>query len=227
MASEESEMLKELGIKSVEELFSDIPEVIRTGRLDIDNGKPEMEVRRDVMGILSKNLNACEMPSFLGAGVYNHYIPSAVFELISRSEFYSSYTPYQPEISQGMLQALFEYQSHVCELTGMDAANSSMYDASTALAEACLMSVRITRRKRILISNAIHWDRKSVLNNYAKSPGLQIDEVGYDRDAGMIDIDVQMVDAGDDGDGRPSATMRHQQRIKGLWNVEAVGLPPD
>jgi glycine dehydrogenase subunit 1 len=134
MASEESEMLEELGLKSVEELFSDIPNDIRTGPLNIEKGLPEKEVRRNVLEILGKNRTACDMPSFLGAGVYHHYIPTAVFEMISRSEFYSSYTPYQPEISQGMLQALFEYQSFVCELTGMDAANSSMYDASTSLA---------------------------------------------------------------------------------------------
>jgi glycine dehydrogenase subunit 1 len=116
--------------------------------LNIEKGLPEKEVRRNVLEILGKNRTACDMPSFLGAGVYHHYIPTAVFEMISRSEFYSSYTPYQPEISQGMLQALFEYQSFVCELTGMDAANSSMYDASTSLAEAALMSVRISGKKR-------------------------------------------------------------------------------
>ncbi len=188
MASEESEMLEELGIRSVEELFSDIPSEVRTGPLNIEKGLPEKDVRRNVMEILGKNRTACEMPSFLGAGVYHHYIPAAVFELISRSEFYSSYTPYQPEISQGMLQALFEYQSFVCELTGMDAANSSMYDASTSLAEAALMSVRISGKKKILIPRAIHWEKRSVLSNYAKGPGLHVDEVRYDSDTGMIDI---------------------------------------
>lgn len=188
MASEESEMLEELGLRSVEELFSDIPNDVRTGPLNIEKGLPEKEVRRNVMEILGKNRTACEIPSFLGAGVYHHYIPAAVFEMISRSEFYSSYTPYQPEISQGMLQALFEYQSFVCELTEMDAANSSMYDASTALAEAALMSVRISGKKKILIPRAIHWEKRSVLNNYAKGPGLHVDEVQYDGDTGMIDI---------------------------------------
>jgi glycine dehydrogenase subunit 1 len=188
MASEESEMLEELGIKSVDELFSDIPGDIRTGPLNIDKGLPEKDVRRNVMEILGKNRTACEMPSFLGAGVYHHYIPTAVFELISRSEFYSSYTPYQPEISQGMLQALFEYQSFVCELTGMDAANSSMYDAPTALAEAALMSVRISGKKKILIPRAIHWEKKSVLGNYSKGPGLHVEEVQYDDTTGMMDL---------------------------------------
>jgi glycine dehydrogenase subunit 1 len=188
MASEESEMLEELDIRSVEELFSDIPTEVRTGPLKIEKGLPEKDVRRNVMEILGKNRTACEMPSFLGAGVYHHYIPAAVFELISRSEFYSSYTPYQPEISQGMLQALFEYQSFVCELTGMDAANSSMYDASTALAEAALMSVRISGKKRIVIPKAIHWEKKSVLDNYAKGPGLHAEEVQYDGTSGMMDI---------------------------------------
>ncbi len=188
MASEEEEMLKELGIEHVDELFSDIPDEIRIDGLNIDRGKSEMQVRREAMEILSKNTTVCEMPSFLGAGVYNHYIPSAVFELLSRSEFYSSYTPYQPEISQGMLQALFEYQSFVCELTGMDAANSSMYDASTALAEACLMSARLNRKKKILVPRAMHWDKKSVLSNYARGPGLEIEEFGYDGQYGMVDF---------------------------------------
>jgi glycine dehydrogenase subunit 1 len=193
MASEESEMLEELGLKSVEELFSDIPNDIRTGPLNtgplnIEKGLPEKEVRRNVLEILGKNRTACDMPSFLGAGVYHHYIPTAVFEMISRSEFYSSYTPYQPEISQGMLQALFEYQSSfVCELTGMDAANSSMYDASTSLAEAALMSVRISGKKRILIPKAIHWEKRSVLDNYAKGPSLHVEEVQYDSETGMTD----------------------------------------
>jgi glycine dehydrogenase subunit 1 len=187
MASEESEMLEELGLKSVEELFSDIPNDIRTGPLNIEKGLPEKEVRRNVLEILGKNRTACDMPSFLGAGVYHHYIPTAVFEMISRSEFYSSYTPYQPEISQGMLQALFEYQSFVCELTGMDAANSSMYDASTSLAEAALMSVRISGKKRILIPKAIHWEKRSVLDNYAKGPSLHVEEVQYDSETGMTD----------------------------------------
>ncbi len=188
MASEEEEMLKELGIQHVDQLFSDFPDEIRTGPLDINEGKSERQVRREVMEILWKNTTVCEMPSFLGAGVYNHYIPSAVFELISRSEFYSSYTPYQPEISQGMLQALFEYQSFVCELTGMDAANSSMYDSSTALAEACLMAVRINRKKKILIPRALHWDKRVVLENYGRGPGLEIEEFKYDASTGMADI---------------------------------------
>jgi glycine dehydrogenase subunit 1 len=192
MASEEEEMLKALGIARVDELFSDIPNDIRTGTLGIDEGKSERQVRREVMEVLWKNTTVCEMPSFLGAGVYNHYIPSAVLELISRSEFYSSYTPYQPEISQGMLQALFEYQSFVCELTGMDAANSSMYDASTALAEACLMAIRINRKKKILIPRAIHWDKRVVLKNYGRGPGLEIEEFKYDPSTGMADISDMM-----------------------------------
>ncbi|MFQ6059973.1 MAG: aminomethyl-transferring glycine dehydrogenase subunit GcvPA [Thermoplasmata archaeon] len=188
MVSEKAEMLKELGIQDVEALFSDLPKRIRIEGLDIEKGQRELEVRRRVKEILSKNRTVEEMPCFLGAGVYNHYIPSAIPELLSRSEFYSSYTPYQPEISQGMLQALFEYQSFVCELTGMDAANSSMYDASTALAEACLMSVRITRKKSILIPRSIFWEKKAVLMNYAKGPNLLIQEVPYEKETGRMDL---------------------------------------
>ncbi len=197
MASEESEMLKELGVKSVEELFSDLPAEIRIKGLDIEKGLPEREVQKDVMSILAKNRTSGEMPTFLGAGVYNHYIPSAVFELLSRSEFYSSYTPYQPEISQGMLQALFEYQSFVCELTGMEAANSSMYDGATALAEACLMSVRINRKRKLIVPKSMFWEKKYVLENYARGPGLQIEEVPYDSNTGTVDL-AQLRDLVDD-----------------------------
>lgn len=197
MASEEPEMLKELRVKSVEELFSDLPDEVRIEGLDIEKGKPEMEVRKEVLGILAKNRTVGKIPCFLGAGVYNHYIPSAVSELLSRSEFYSSYTPYQPEISQGMLQALFEYQSLVCELTGMEAANSSMYDSATALAEACLMSVRITRKKKVVIPKSMFWEKRLVLENYARGPGLQIEEVSYDRSTGTVDLS-QLKDTVDD-----------------------------
>jgi glycine dehydrogenase subunit 1 len=213
MASEESEMLEELGIKSVEELFSDIPNDVRTGPLNIEKGLPEKDVRRNVMEILGKNRTACEMPSFLGAGVYYHYIPAAVFELISRSEFYSSYTPYQPEISQGMLQALFEYQSFVCELTGMDAANSSMYDASTALAEAALMSVRISGNKNVVVPSSIHWEKKSVLGNYSKGPGLHVEEVRYDATTGMVDVS----DLKSKVDGETSAVYVESPNLFGVF----------
>lgn len=130
-------MLTEIGVKSVAELFEDIPAAIRSkADLPIPAKMSELETRRHVEGILAKNLSTRDILSFLGAGIWPHHVPAAIDAIISRGEFLTSYTPYQAEISQGMLQALFEYQSLICELTGMDYANSSMYDWSTALGEA-------------------------------------------------------------------------------------------
>ncbi|MEK6851870.1 MAG: aminomethyl-transferring glycine dehydrogenase subunit GcvPA, partial [Candidatus Thermoplasmatota archaeon] len=123
-----------------------------------------------------------------GAGLYDHFIPSAVRAIVSRSEFYSAYTPYQAELSQGILQALFEYQSMVCELTGMDAANTSMYDGSTALGEAALMAARVTGKREIVVPRALHWERRQVLENYVRGPKLWIRQVPFDRETGKLDL---------------------------------------
>ena len=141
-------MLSKLGIDSVEELFSDIPVSVRTDGVPIPPGMSEMEVIREVTSMLSANITAYDHPCFMGGGVYHRFIPSAVKAIISRSEFVTSYTPYQAEISQGMLQALFEYQSYVAELTGMEAVNSSNYDAATALGEAATMCHRVNGRRK-------------------------------------------------------------------------------
>jgi len=184
------EMLKEIGVSSIEELFSDIPEEIREG-LNLPPPKSEMEVLREAEKILSKNRKVI---NFAGCGIYLHYIPSAVIEIASRSEFYTSYTPYQPEISQGILQALFEYQSFMAELTGMDFANSSMYDFSTALGEAARMCYRINGRKKFFIPEKIYWEKESVLKNYVWGLGMEI--VKYPIKGGKVDLEslAEMVD---------------------------------
>ncbi|NIP36287.1 MAG: glycine dehydrogenase, partial [Thermoplasmata archaeon] len=133
------EMLASMGVGSVEELFSDVPGDVSIDGLDIPPGAPEQEVAADVEGLLADNITTQEFISFLGGGMYDHYVPATVPALAGRSEFYTSYTPYQPEASQGILQAMFEYQSLVCALTGMDVSNISMYDGPTAVAEAALM----------------------------------------------------------------------------------------
>ncbi|HDJ26944.1 MAG TPA: glycine dehydrogenase, partial [Aciduliprofundum sp.] len=136
---EEREMLKFLGMESFEELFEDIPKEVRAG-IDLPKGKSEAEVLGEAKEILSRNRSFFEMPNFLGAGVYFHYVPAAVWHLLQRSELYTSYTPYQPEVSQGMLQAQFEYQSLMAELLEMEVVNASMYDWSTAIGEAARMA---------------------------------------------------------------------------------------
>jgi glycine dehydrogenase subunit 1 len=189
MASEEEEeMLAFLGLSSMQELFNDIPPQVRVEALALPPGMGEQEVVEKFDRTLSLNRAADRVPTFLGAGYYDHYVPAAVDAILSRSEFYTSYTPYQPEVSQGMLQALWEYQALVCELTGMDAANSSLYDGSTALGEAAIMSARITGRTEYVIPRAISWEKKAVLRSYAAGPGLRVREVDYDRDVGGLDL---------------------------------------
>jgi glycine cleavage system P protein (glycine dehydrogenase) subunit 1 len=183
------EMLAELGLDDVDQLFEDIPKEVRTNGLKIPHGISEAEVLREVRGVLSRNLSVDDHPCFLGAGVYNHFVPAAVRSIVSRSEFLTSYTPYQPEISQGMLQALFEYQSYIASLTGLDAVNSSNYDASTALGEAATMCMRLNERKRFLIPEAMNWEKKSVLRNYAKGPGIEVVEYSYEPYTGELDLD--------------------------------------
>ncbi|HEX6922603.1 MAG TPA: aminomethyl-transferring glycine dehydrogenase subunit GcvPA [Bacillales bacterium] len=175
---DEQEMLKTIGVSKMEELFSDIPEKVRfKGSLDIEPALSEPELMSFMSGLSGQNANTKENASFLGAGVYDHYIPSIVNHVISRSEFYTAYTPYQPELSQGELQAIFEFQSMICELTGMDVANSSMYDGPTALAEAAVLSVGATRKKKIIVSEAVHPQARSVLHTYAKGQSLEVVEI--------------------------------------------------
>ena len=182
------EMLRYLNLKSVNDLFVDIPEEVRVDGLHLPDGLSEIELRRELEALFSSNKPASSQPSFLGAGVYHHFIPAAVRTIISRSEFLTSYTPYQPEISQGMLQALFEYQSFMAELTGMDVVNSSMYDASTALGEAVLMSRRISGGDTFLISRAVSPEKKQVAATYARGANIRIDEVAYDKVTGLVDL---------------------------------------
>jgi len=178
-AEDHKEMLEFLGIKSTEELFSDIPEEIRyKGELKISKALAEPDLVRYMSGLANKNKNLKQVTSFLGAGVYEHYIPSVVNHVISRSEFYTAYTPYQPEISQGELQAIFEFQSMVCEITGMEVANSSMYDGPTALSEAAMMACGETRRKKVLVSRAVHPEAREILLTNAHGQGIEVVEVG-------------------------------------------------
>lgn len=182
-------MLEAIGASSVDELFSDIPEQVQFKReYNIKKAKSESALLKELSLLAAKNADLRSNTSFLGAGVYDHYIPAIVDHVISRSEFYTAYTPYQPEISQGELQAIFEFQSMICELTGMDVANSSMYDGGTALAEAAMLSCGQTGRKKILVSSAVHPEAKEVLRTYAKGQRIEVVEIPYEN--GLIDVEA-------------------------------------
>ncbi|MCX3305034.1 aminomethyl-transferring glycine dehydrogenase subunit GcvPA [Bacillus sp. NEAU-CP5] len=175
---DKKEMLKAIGAETIDELFADIPENVRFQKdYQIKQAKSETELTRELTKLAAKNKDAVTYASFLGAGVYDHYQPIIVDHVISRSEFYTAYTPYQPEISQGELQAIFEFQTMICELTGMDIANSSMYDGGTALAEAAMLASGHTKKKKIVISAAVHPESRDVLKTYAKGQYIEVVEV--------------------------------------------------
>jgi glycine dehydrogenase subunit 1 len=183
------EMLQAVGVNSIDQLFNDIPESIRSkATLDLPSGMSEFRVRKHVEEILAKNKSTRDTVSFLGAGIWPHYIPAAVEAIVSRGEFLTSYTPYQAEISQGMLQVLFEFQTLICELTGMDYANSSLYDWSTALGEAARMAVRVTDRNEIITPHFIHPERLGTLKTFAEPADIRQVEVAQERRSGAIDI---------------------------------------
>ncbi|HVB12777.1 MAG TPA: hypothetical protein VNE86_06560, partial [Nitrososphaerales archaeon] len=181
-------MLEKLGIQNASQLFSDIPESVRLKRsLNLPEAMSEIELEKFVNSKLAKNKAAPECLNFIGGGNWVHHVPSIIDEILSRGEFYTAYTPYQPEISQGMLQGLFEYQSQICELTGMEVANSSLYDWGTALGEAGRMAGRVTRRRRILVGRNVSPERIGVLRTYCNPAGIEIDQVDYDS-SGKINI---------------------------------------
>lgn len=185
---DEKIMLESTGVSSVDNLFHDIPESLRL-KDSLNLGKPmsEMEVRRHMKELAEKNINTEDLVCFLGAGSYDHYIPAVVNHIISRSEFYTAYTPYQPEISQGTLQAIFEYQTMIANLTGMDVSNASMYDGATACAEAARLAVENTKRKKVVVSKTVHPEIRKVLATYMHFNNTEVVEV--DMNGGETDLD--------------------------------------
>ncbi|MFH1189950.1 MAG: aminomethyl-transferring glycine dehydrogenase subunit GcvPA [Candidatus Omnitrophota bacterium] len=169
-----AEMLKVIGVGSVEDLFKDIAPALRPKSFDIPEGKSEFEVCRYIKSLASKN--ATDLISFLGAGFYDHYIPAAVDALASRSEFYTAYTPYQPESSQGWLQAIYEYQTAICELMELDVSNASLYDGGTALYEAAMMAVRLTGRKKIIVDQGVNLIYRTMLYTYTSNLSIEFVE---------------------------------------------------
>ncbi len=188
MTSDTEQMLAAMGMRSVDELFADIPKEVRQDISALGKGRCEQEVRARIEKILAKNRPAGSMSSFLGGGSYGFYVPAAVKSIAGRSEFLTSYTPYQPETSQGLLQVLFEYQSMMCELTGMDVINNSLYDYATGLGEAALMAARLKPGKIFLVPETISQPRHSVMENYCKGAGIILQKYSYDRTTGQADI---------------------------------------
>ncbi|MDQ3908211.1 MAG: aminomethyl-transferring glycine dehydrogenase subunit GcvPA [Acidobacteriota bacterium] len=191
---ERREMLRSVGLDSPEQLFSTIPsDILLKDLLRVPEALSEIELLARFESLAAQN-SAATRPSFLGAGAYTHYQPTIIDSLIQRSEFFTAYTPYQPEVSQGTLQAIFEFQTLVCQLTGMEVANASMYDGSTALAEAVLMAERVTRRGKVIVSPAIHPEYLHVAQTYVEHAGVELARGGFDEAAGLSTFDDAAVD---------------------------------
>jgi len=215
---ERAEMLRQIGVSSMENLFDSIPADLRLHRsLNVPTALSELELLKKFETTATRNPAAGRI-SFLGAGAYSHYIPTIVDSLISRSEFFTAYTPYQPEISQGTLQAIFEFQTLVCQLTGMDIANASMYDGSTAMAEAVLMAERVTRRSKVIASSAIHPEYFEVAHTYVQHAGIELVHSDYSPETGTT-----LADALTDLDDRTAALVVQSPNFFGcIEDVQAL-----
>jgi glycine dehydrogenase subunit 1 len=174
---EQAEMLSVLGLGSIDQLFEDIPQEHRNPRLDLPGPLSELEIRKELGAMAGKNRHLGSGPSFLGAGCYHHFIPSIVAALMTRGEFLTAYTPYQAEASQGTLQVIYEFQTLISALYGMEVANAGMYDGATSLAEAALMACRVTRRNRVAVANTISPAYQRVIHTYCQGQGIQVDQV--------------------------------------------------
>ncbi len=181
-------MLDAIGVTSIDDLFAPVPADVRLrGDLKIAPAMSEPDLIKHLQDLACENADCGRAAVFLGGGVYRHFSPSFIDQILLRSEFYTAYTPYQPEISQGTLQAIFEFQTMVCQLTGMDLANASMYDGSTAMTEAALMATRLTQRGRVVVARSVHPQYRQVLRTYTQNLGVSIAEVGFGED-GAIDL---------------------------------------
>ena len=172
--AQRQEMLAVIGVSSVEELFADIPDAYRNPDFSLPPALTELELYREIGALAKRNAVPGDYPCFVGGGVYRHFIPSVVDAMISRGEFLTSYTPYQPEVSQGTLQATYEYQSMICEITGMEAANAGMYDGASSLAEAALMACRVTSRHSVIVHDTVNPRYRAVIDTYLSPQGIEI-----------------------------------------------------
>ena len=172
--TQRQEMLAAIGVSSVEELFSDIPDAFRNPDFSLPPALTELELSREIGALAKRNAVPGDYPCFVGGGVYRHFIPSVVGAMISRGEFLTSYTPYQPEVSQGTLQATYEYQSMICEITGMEAANAGMYEGASSLAEAALMACRVTSRSSVIVHDTVNPRYRAVVDTYLSPQGIEV-----------------------------------------------------
>ncbi len=209
-------MCAALGIKNADELFADVPATVRAA-LNLPDGITELEVERRMRAILAKNESFEKRPHFLGAGAYQHYVPAMVTPIILRGEFYTSYTPYQPEILQGMLQAMFEYQTYATRLMGMEVANISMYDGPTALAEAAVMGVRASRKTDVLIPASLDREKTSIVKNYLAGFGARLVAYAHDPVTGEADLADLESKLGAD----TAAVLLQNPNFFGVWESHA------
>jgi glycine dehydrogenase subunit 1 len=186
---EVKEMLEAIGVSRIDDLFDELPSEKRIAGLRLPHGMSESDVSRRLKELSERNLDMDDYSVFMGGGIYNHLIPHAIAHIVERGEFLTAYTPYQAEVSQGSLQMFYEFQTMICELTGMEVANSSMYDGGTACAEAMLMSCNVKRKNKYLVTEALHPEYIQVMQTYASGPGIEIDFVKYNRETGMVDLE--------------------------------------
>ena len=187
--ADRAEMLAAIGVSSIDELFEQIPPGVRFDReLDVPPALPELELVRHLTELADRNAHTGVELSFLGAGIYDHYVPAVVDVLLSRGEFLTAYTPYQPEMSQGVLQAIFEYQTAICELTGMDVSNASGYDGCTVAADACFVAKHTSDRSKVVLAETLNPQVRQVVKTYAPGFGLEVVEVPHR--GGTIDPDA-------------------------------------
>jgi glycine dehydrogenase subunit 1 len=184
------EMLKAIGVEKIDDLFKDIPQNLRfKGKMKLDEPLDDINLLKLLRGLADKNASSTKCTTFLGGGIYNHFIPPSVLHLASLPEFFTAYTPYQAEMSQGSLRTFFEFQTMICELTGMEVANASMYDGASALAEAMLMASRVNKKYKHLIASNLNPDYIQVVKSYAKTQGIEIIEVNYNKENGEVDLE--------------------------------------
>ncbi len=217
----EAELATAMGISGAAELFRDIPEHLRIQGLNLPEAEPERYLASRLRKTLAKNRTYDTMPVFLGGGCKPQHVPAAVRAVAHRQELINAYTPYQPEVSQGLLQLLFEYQSLMCDITQMEVVNASMYDGHTALGEAGLMCLRATRnRNRFLVPRALSWQKRSVLENYGRGPGLMVESYGFDDATGQADLEDLKTRLGPDVCGVYVENPNHF----GVWEEHAKAI---